>query len=79
MKRRWMKVVEVEIMDVKITKTYGFWVALEFEIAITDHEKGKIYYLTIPKLMSLEEELKWYRPELFGVRGSPELTKKWEG
>ena len=74
-----MKMIEVRVMDVEIVKTYGFSVVIELDVAIEDIQGGRIYYCRIPKVVDIRDDLKLRYPELFGVRGSPELTKKWEG
>jgi len=70
---------EVKVLGVRVVETYGFHVVVELDVTIEDEREGKIYFTTIPKAVDIKDELKWRYPELFGVRGSPELTKKWEG
>ena len=74
-----MKMIEVKTMGAEVLKTYGFSVVIELDVAIEDIQGGRIYYCRIPKVVDIRDELKLRYPELFGVRGNPELTKKWEG
>ena len=71
--------IEVVKVDAKVISHHGTGVVVEFEVVVGDSLKGRYYHLRIPKVLDLREDLKWHYPELFGVRGSPETTKKWEG
>ena len=71
--------IEVKTMGAEVLKTYGFSVVIELDVAIEDIQGGRIYYCRIPKVVDIRDELKLRYPKLFEVRGSPELTKKWEG
>ena len=71
--------IEVTVRDASVLKSYGFVAVIELDIYVHDHERGRSYYFRIPKVVEFGKELEWRYPELFGVRGSPELTKKSEG
>ena len=71
--------IKVAVRDARVLESYGFVAVIELDVYIMDAERGRSYLVKIPKVVEFGKELEWRYPQLFGVRGSPELTKKWEG